>query len=164
VPHILIVDDERELCDLVATLLRERGHTTQSVQSGEAALQAASERQPDLVLLDLNLNGMDGFEALRRLRTSAPGVPIVMMTAFGNVQAAVKAMKLGATDFIGKPFDNQALFSNIDTLLAMRCEARGDAPALVGDSPAFRRSLGLALKFAVPDINVLILGETGTGK
>jgi DNA-binding NtrC family response regulator len=164
VPHILIVDDEPQLCDLVATLLRERGHSVQSVHSGEAALQTAGERQPDLVLLDLHLGGIDGFETLRRLRAGAPDVPIVMMTAFGNVQAAVKAMKLGATDFIGKPFDNQELFSNIDRLLAMRSETRSEAPALVGESLAFRKALGLALKFAVPDINVLILGETGTGK
>jgi DNA-binding NtrC family response regulator len=162
---ILIVDDERELCSLVATLLRERGHTACSVHSGEAALQAAAERPPDLVLLDLHLDGIDGMETLRRLRRkNAPGMPIVMLTAFGNIQAAVKAMRLGATDFIGKPFNNQELVSSIETLLTIRREALGEAPVLVGHSPAFRRAMDLALKFAVPDITVLLLGETGTGK
>jgi len=163
-PHILIVDDERELCSLVAKLLRERGHSTECVLSGEQALKAAAERRPDLVLLDLRLDGIDGMETLRRLQVSATGAPIVMMTAFGNVEAAVKAMKLGATDFVSKPFNNQALLSNIEALLAIQREARGGAPALVGESTSFRKSIDLALKFAVPDINVLLLGETGTGK
>jgi DNA-binding NtrC family response regulator len=87
-----------------------------------------------------------------------------MMTAFGNVQAAVNAMKVGATDFVSKPFNNQALLSTIETLLTMGREARGDAPTLVGESPPFRKAMDLALKFAVPDINILLLGETGTGK
>lgn len=162
--HILIVDDERELCVLVAKLVSERGHSTQCVFSGEAALQATNERRPDLVLLDLCLGGMDGMETLRRLKPIAPGSLIVMMTACGNVQAAVNAMKLGATDFVSKPFNNQALLSTIETLLAMVREARGDAPTLVGESPPFQKAMDLALKFAVPDINVLLLGETGTGK
>ena len=162
--HVLIVDDERELCDLVAARLRERGHGTHCVSSGEAALKAAAARRPDLVLLDLCLGGMDGIETLRRLRLIDPYVPIVMMTAFGNVQAAVNAMKQGATDFVGKPFDHRALLSGIEVLLDMRERRRGDAPLLVGESPAFRKAMELALKFAVPDISILLLGETGTGK
>ena len=162
--HVLIVDDERELCRLLDTLLRERGHDPESVHSGEAAIAAASERQPELVLLDMRLGGMDGMETLRRLRMHAPETPIVIMTAFGNVQAAVEAMKLGATDFISKPFNNLALLATIETLLTMRRESRAQAPELVGDSPAFRHTMSLALQFAVPDINVLLLGETGTGK
>lgn len=163
-PHVLIVDDERDLANLVATLLKERGHTTQMVTSGESALAAVQERRPDLVLLDLHLEGIDGLETLRRLRSAAPTVPIVMMTAFGSVAAAVNAMKLGAIDFVSKPFNNLSLLSTVEALLAMQRESRGEAPALVGDSPAFRDSMDLALKFAVPDINILLLGETGTGK
>jgi len=164
VAHILIVDDERELCALIATLVSERGHSTQCVHSGEAALQATHERRPDLVLLDLRLGDMDGIETLQRLKPLAPSSPIVMMTAFGNVPAAVNAMKVGATDFVSKPFNNQALLATIETLLAMGQEVRGAPPRLVGESPAFRKAMNLALKFAVPDINILLLGETGTGK
>jgi len=134
------------------------------VASGEAALDAAGEQRPDLVLLDMRLGGMDGLETLRRLRSIVPGTPIVMMTAFGNVPAAVNAMRFGATDFLSKPFSNEALLSSIDSLLAMRVAARGDAPTLVGESPAFRKAMDLAQRFAVPEINILLLGETGTGK
>ena len=161
---ILIVDDCRELRDLVSHLFREAGHSVQCANAGEDALKMVAERQPDLVLLDLHLGGIDGFETLQRLRAVVPSLPIVMLTAFGNVPAAVKAMKLGATDFIGKPFDNRELMSTVETLLAMRREARGGASGLVGESPVFLKSLELALRFAVPDINILILGETGTGK
>ena len=88
--NVLIVDDERELCDLVSTLLVERGHSTQCVHSGEAAIKAADGQQPDLVLLDLHLNnGIDGLETLHQLRTSAPDAPIVIVTAFGNVQGSL---------------------------------------------------------------------------
>lgn len=162
--HILIVDDERDLCALIATLLEERGHTTQWVTSGEAALDSVGERWPDLVLLDMHLGGMDGLDALRRLRSLMPSAPIVMMTAFANVPAAVNAMRFGASDFVTKPFATQALLSSIDTLLAMRATSRGEAPTLIGESPAFRKAMELAQRFAVPDINILLLGETGTGK
>ena len=161
---ILIVDDEPELCSLVATLLGEKGHRARSLSSGEAALRAVSEKCPDLILLDLHLDGIDGIETLRRIRAKCADVPVVMVTAFGNVQAAVKAMKLGATDFVGKPFNNQSLLSTIESLLVMRRQEPSASPALIGGSEAFRKVMDMALKFAVPDINVLLLGETGTGK
>jgi DNA-binding NtrC family response regulator len=161
---ILIVDDEPELCSLVATLLGEKGHRTRCLSSGEAALRAVGEKSPDLILLDLHLDGIDGIETLRRLRAQSACVPVVMLTAFGNVQSAVKAMKLGATDFVGKPFNNQGLLSTIESLLAMRRQEPGTSPTLIGGSEAFRKAMDMALKFAVPDINILLLGETGTGK
>jgi DNA-binding NtrC family response regulator len=162
--HVLVVDDELPLCKLLATLLGERGHVCQYVHSGEAALITAEDRSPDLILLDLHLDGIDGIETLRRLRARAPATPIVIVTAFGNVHGAVAAMKLGATDFVSKPFNNQALLGTIEALLGMRREVRGETSALVGRSPAFKKAMALALKFAVPDINVLLLGQTGTGK
>lgn len=163
--HVLMIDDERELCSLLARMLTERGHVAVSAFSGEAALAAVRERRPDLVLLDLHLDGMDGIEALRRLRRAVPGVPIVMITAFGDVSTAVSAMKEGATDFVTKPFNNVALLDAVDRLLATdRSSQPEGAPLLIGESPALRQALDAALQFAVPDINVLLLGETGTGK
>ncbi len=162
--QILIVDDECGLCAALALLVSERGHSARCVSSGEAALEAVKELHPDLVLLDLHLAGMDGLETLRRLKRIVPGAAIVMMTAFGNVQAAVDAMKAGATDFVSKPFNNTALLGIIETLLTMSREGRGNAVALVGESLPFREAMDLTRRFSVPDINILLLGETGTGK
>ena len=162
--YVLIVDDESDLCMLMEKLVTDRGHAARSVASAEAALEVVGECRPDLVLLDVCLGGMDGLEALRRLQPLTAGTPIVMMTAFGNVPTAVAAMRLGATDFLSKPFRKEELLSTIEALLAMRGALRGDAPTLIGESPAFRKAMELAQRFAVPDINILLVGETGTGK
>ncbi len=162
--HILIVDDERDLGTLVATLLAERGHTSRWVGSGAEAMNALGDRRPDLVLLDLHLGAMDGMEVLRRMRPAAPGMPIVMFTGHGTVAVAVEAMKHGATDFVVKPFDNRTLLGTVEALLTMQRGDGAGSPLLLGDSPAFRQAMERALRFAVPDINVLLLGETGTGK
>ncbi len=162
--RILIVDDERALGTVVSALLAERGHDPLWVGSGAAALEAVATNRPDLVLLDLNLGSMDGMEVLRRMRPVAPEMPVVMVTGNGSVQVAVEAMKRGATDFVVKPFDNRALLDTVDALLAMRRGAGSGGPLLLGESPAFRAAMDRALRFAVPNINVLLLGETGTGK
>ncbi|MBI3071360.1 MAG: sigma-54-dependent Fis family transcriptional regulator [Deltaproteobacteria bacterium] len=162
--HILIVDDEEALCNLLTALLNERGHTADCAHGHDAAIKVARESPPDLVLLDLNLAGFDGIETLHRLRKNAPETPVVMITAFGDIRAAVRAIKAGATDFISKPFDNEALLASVDTLLAFHCDRLREAPVLVGESVAFRETHALALKFAVPEVNMLLLGETGTGK
>jgi len=163
--HVLVVDDEPALCAVLTPLLRERGHTAQGALSGEAALVAVRERRPDLVLLDLRMDGMDGLETLDRLRRTAPSVPVVMSTAYGDIDSAVTAMKMGALDFLAKPFDNARLLDTIDRLLAIsRGGLARPRPAAIGESVPFRDTMDLALKFAVPDINVLLCGETGTGK
>ncbi|MDI7267479.1 MAG: sigma-54 dependent transcriptional regulator [Myxococcota bacterium] len=163
--HVLIVDDDPALHPLLGPLLAERGHRAEGAGSGDAALRLVRRERPDLVLLDLRMEDMDGFDALQRLTQEAPGLPVVMITAYGDVDSAVRAMKLGATDFLQKPFDNRTLLDTIDILLAMRRGASpGLRPAIVGESPRFREAVNLALKFAVPDINVLLTGETGTGK
>jgi len=158
------VDDEPNLCRLLTMLLREHGHRARYVLSGEDALTAAAEHVPDLALLDLNMTGMDGMETLRRLKRQAPELQVVIMSAVGDLSVAVRAMKQGAVDFLSKPFDNKALLSTIDTHLANRSEAPPDSPLLIGQSPTFLTAVDEARKFAPPDINVLLLGETGTGK
>ncbi|MEI7893089.1 MAG: sigma-54 dependent transcriptional regulator [Myxococcales bacterium] len=132
-------------------------------ETGEAALTMASKWNPDLVLLDVQMPGIDGFEVLRRLLARRPGLSVVMMTGFGDVPSAVKAMKLGARDFVSKPFHNEALLDTVENLFHMGRHAAGNVKA-IGESAVFRKAVDFALKFALPDINVLLLGETGTGK
>jgi len=163
--HILIADDERDLCNILGRLLRDRGHMVQTVYSGAEALKAAADKVPDLALLDLQLGDLSGLDVLRQLHESTPKLPVVMMTAFGNVNAAVEAMKLGAVDFVAKPFDNKALIDNAEALLELDLDpGNAGGPMIVGESPALKETLALAMRFAVPEISVLLIGETGTGK
>ena len=167
--QILVADDEPGMRNLLATMLGEQGHHVHSVASGEAALAAASEVQPALVLLDMRMDGIDGLETLRQLHRKMPDVQVVMMSAFGHVADAVKALRLGATDFLTKPFINRDLLDTVDQLLRISSgppptSGTDRDPHIVGESPAFHKAMNLAMKFAVPDINILLLGETGTGK
>ncbi len=163
--RLLIVDDELEWCRILTVLLQERGHEVAAVQSGEAGLNAARKVTPDIVLLDLHLGGMDGLEVLLRLKHEIPAVQILMMTAYGSIQDAVAAMRLGATDFVSKPFSTATLLADIDALLQISAGGQSNGlPEVIGTSRAFRDAQDLALKFAVPNINMLLLGETGTGK
>jgi DNA-binding NtrC family response regulator len=163
--QVLIVDDDVELCRLVADVLRGRGHAAHFVHSGEEALCATrGEREYDVVLLDVQLPGMDGIETLHRLRVRQPTLPVIIVTGFNNVATVVRAMKLGANDVLMKPVDHEHLLRSVEQMVAARSELRRDAPAMVGSSKAFRKCLALARRFAAPDINVVLIGETGTGK
>jgi DNA-binding NtrC family response regulator len=163
--QILIVDDDVDLCRLLGTLLRQPGRSVRAVHSREDALRALSGQLDfDLVLLDLRLGNSDGMEVLRRLHSLDPTVPVIVLSGFTTVERAVDAMKLGAADVLAKAFDKRALLETIDRVLRVREELRQDAPVVVGSSPAFRQAMQLIHRFARPDINVLLLGETGTGK
>ena len=120
--HVLVVDDESTIRRILERMLRERGHTTEQVDSGEAALAAARVRRPDLILLDLNMEGMGGMETLPRLCREVPGVPVVIMTGQGSIEIAVRAFKLGAVDFVTKPFEERKLRATLDALLVVRSD------------------------------------------
>ncbi len=165
-PHVLIVDDEPMICRVLERRMRTSGYSAESVSSGEAALTLAGSKRPDLVLLDVDLGGrMDGLETLGRLLHQSPGLPVVIITGNDSVDVAVSAFKLGAQDFVSKPFEDNKLTAAVSAILAPRDERPSTAmPVMVGDSPAFQEALNLALRFARPEINVLLEGETGTGK
>ena len=106
-PHVLIVDDEPNVRRVLATLLEQAGYATTRAESGKVALDLVRAKDPDLVLTDLKMPGMDGLELLRHLREGFPEIPVVMLTAHGTVENAVGAMKEGAHDFLTKPFDKE---------------------------------------------------------
>src|SRR5688572_10861271 len=114
---VLFIDDELALSAIMGTLLRAHGHDVRCAASAEAAFAAMHERVPHLVLLDLHMGDTDGMELLRRFRSTAPNVPVVMVTGYGDVQTAVAAMKLGAVDFVTKPFNNEEFLRRLDRLL-----------------------------------------------
>ncbi len=136
---ILIVEDERDIADLVAHTLQKAGHATEIVASGTEALARVRAAQPDLMILDLMLPGMDGLavcEAMRRDPTTA-AVPIIMLTARADESDRVAGLELGADDYVTKPFSTKELAARVGALL--RRVQRGAAP---GHPQALRRPVG----------------------
>src|SRR6185369_4581210 len=105
VKHVLIVDDEEAVCWALDRALRREGHEVAVAASAEQALAQVGRRRPDAILLDIRLPGMDGLTALGLLRDRLPGVPVIVVTAFGNLDTAVKAVEGGAFEYLTKPFD-----------------------------------------------------------
>ncbi len=127
--HILVVDDEREILELVEYNLRKEGYAVSCVASGEDALAAARARPPDLVLLDLMLPGVDGLEVCRRLRADprTQVVPVIMLTAKGTEADIVAGLELGASDYVTKPFSPRVLTARIRAVLRRAPEATDES-------------------------------------
>jgi DNA-binding NtrC family response regulator len=173
---ILLVDDEPKLRELLTLVLRQRGHVVTHAATGEEALALATSGAFDLVLLDVSLPGMSGIDVMQRLALQDDAPTGIMMTAHGSIRSAVDAMRVGAFDYLTKPFDNDELVITIDRALEQRrlrsevrqlrseLESRYGFSDIVGISPAMRRVFQVMDKIARTDETVLILGESGTGK
>jgi DNA-binding NtrC family response regulator len=175
--RVLIVDDERTLARSIRIFLEELGHEAEVANDGQRALELFQQFQPDLVFLDLRLPGLSGLELLKKIRGHDPSVVTVVMTAYGTIEGAVEAMKLGGFDYLTKPVDLDELKlvlerSQEDRRLRQEVryyrdrEARNLDIALVGNSPALRPVLREMERLTSLDDApaVLLTGETGTGK
>jgi two-component system alkaline phosphatase synthesis response regulator PhoP len=127
--HILVVDDERDILELVKYNLEKEGYRVTTVASGEDALSQARTRTPDLVVLDLMLPGVDGLEVCRRLKADPKtiAIPIVMLTAKGTEADVVTGLELGASDYVTKPFSPRVLTARVRAVLRRGIEAENDA-------------------------------------
>ncbi|MEM7244570.1 MAG: sigma-54 dependent transcriptional regulator [Acidobacteriota bacterium] len=181
-PRILIADDQDDVLRALRMLLKDEGFVVGTVSSPKDALAQLAEQPQDLLLADLNYtrdttSGEEGLELLREVRDRHPELPVVVMTAYGNVDVAVKALQEGARDFIEKPWDNvrlvNVLRAQLDLSAARRREhalsetlrdLQGRKGRLVGSSPALTEILELIDRVADSDATVLITGENGVGK
>src|SRR5438270_4712198 len=169
---ILLVDDEPGMLRYIRTLLEVDNHTVQTASTGEEALELVEKGlQPNLVLLDLLMPGIDGLETLERLRKLQPNVRVVMLSCVNDTKKVVQAIRLGAVDYITKPFQKAELDAVIDQCLGINqqnysgeIEDLGDETFFVAASPNMRKLRSQAALVANVDIPVLMLGESGTGK
>jgi two-component system nitrogen regulation response regulator GlnG len=174
----LIVDDDPDICQLLGHLLERAGILAEAINDGNLALELVNRLQPHVLLLDVKMPASDGMDVLRRIRKTHPQLPVVMMTAFAGVTQAVEAMKIGAVDYLPKPFDNRRVVPMVREAMARyspalaasqgcSCEGgdlRKTLAAVMGPSAAVT---GLAEQLAPvvgTDFTVVVQGETGTGK
>src|SRR5258708_7262724 len=169
--QILIVDDEASICWAFRESLADLGHHVEVAASAEEGLRIAGTSSLDAVVLDVRLPGMDGLTAMRAFRGRVGPVPIIVITAFGNLETAVRALEGGAFDYLVKPFDlDQA------TTVVKRALEKGqtraltgalspvDTQTLIGSSPPMQELFKSIALVAPTDVPVLITGESGTGK
>ena len=178
---VLIVDDEPLNVDLLEQELEAAGYRTVAAHSGEQALALAARAQPDLVLLDVMMAGIDGYETCRQLKASEAtrAIPVIFLTALRETFEKVRAFGLGAVDYVTKPFDTEELLARVGTHVALRREIDAHrrtkatvrvlveqqrSDAMIGTSIALARVREQMAQVAATDSTVLIEGETGVGK
>jgi two-component system nitrogen regulation response regulator GlnG len=168
--HVLVIDDEEAVCWALQRALAGEGHSVATAASAEQGLAAAARQRPDAVILDVRLPGMDGLTALARLHELAPDVPVIVITAFGNLPTAVRAVEAGAFDYLVKPFDLAQGLDAVRRALQRRPGPPAPAPPAGGPEEIVGKSLAMQAVFkrialvAPRDACVLIVGESGTGK
>lgn len=173
--EVLVVDDEADIRMLIADILEDEGFECRTAENSSVAMAAISERRPNLVVLDIWLerSELDGMEILAHLKENHGDIPVVMISGHGNVETAVNAIKLGAYDFIEKPFKADRLLVTVNRaveaarLVRENAELRqrtADTSDLIGVSPALRQLKAALEKVAPTDSRVLISGPPGVGK
>jgi DNA-binding NtrC family response regulator len=174
--RILVIDDEIEIRESLEALLQMEGYEVDLAQNAAEGERRFESRAYDLVLLDLMMPDKSGMEVLRDVRERDRHTPIFMITAYGTVEAAVQAVKLGANDYLPKPWDNEKLLIEIDRIIAGQrlidentqlkraLKQRYSFPNIIGKSERMLRVLDLVTQVATSRSTILITGETGTGK
>src|SRR6478752_910777 len=173
---VLIIDDEAEIRESLQTLLEMEGFEVETAESGEAGLVQMAERTFDLVLLDLALPGRDGMEILSEIHAHDSRLPVIMITAYGTVENAVRAMQSGAANFVQKPWDNEKLLADVRSAVGRRkaeeenvqlkraLKQRYNFENIVGKSEPMLKIFDLVAQVASSRSTVMLQGESGTGK
>jgi len=174
--RVLIADDEKNMRWVLSQALEAEGYEVFEAADGKDALTAVAEHEPEVVILDHKMPAPDGMEVLRRLRSKGHRFPVIMLTAHGNVQTAVEAMKAGANEYLTKPFDLDELKLSIEKALRVEAlaaevdrlreelERDWDVEGIVAVDPAMLELLSTVEKVAPTGATVMVYGESGTGK
>lgn len=174
--RILIADDQKNMRTTLAMMLRRAGHDVAEAKDGSDACEAIDDEVYDLVITDLRMGQVDGIDVLRHCRENVPLTEVIVMTAYGTIESAVEAMRLGAWDYVQKPFTEDELLIKIDkalerrwltgevSLLTQEFKERYRFENIIGRSASIREMLTRIIKIAPTDTTVLITGESGTGK
>ncbi|WP_405234314.1 sigma-54-dependent transcriptional regulator [Lentisalinibacter salinarum] len=170
--RILVADDERSICEAFSAFLEAEGHEALLASSGEEAIRIVREESPAVTFLDVRMPGGDGITALESMRTLAPGMPVIIMTAFGTLDTAKRAMDLGAFDYMGKPVELAQMRELLQKALH-KPDSRGTRfvdggshgqPVLIGQSAAMQSLFKQIVLLTGNDLSVLVMGESGVGK
>jgi DNA-binding NtrC family response regulator len=173
---ILIIDDERRMCAVLKAALEDKGLAVTTANSGEAALAAFAVDQFDVVISDIKMPGMNGLQVLEKVKQQSPDTEVLLMTAYADAQTAVEAMKMGAFDYLIKPFEIDELRIKIGQILEkgrlkeenrdlkFQLKKRFSLENMIGKSGAMQKVYQLVEKVAHSDASVLVRGESGTGK
>jgi len=173
---VLVVDDDREMADVLCDVLREAGYRSIRTNTGADALALVKLENPDVLVSDLRMSGMGGHQLQMELKRIAPNLPVVIITAFGSIQTVVESMKLGAFDYLTKPFSNDELLLVVSRALENRQlrqevrRLRGELahsyglPSIIAANPRMVAVLEMLQQIADSTAGVLITGESGRGK
>jgi DNA-binding NtrC family response regulator len=174
--HVLLLDDDREMGAFLADLLTDGGYTAEVCQKGADALAILEKSRPDLLITDLVMDGMKGMEVLRIAKQRDPGLAVIVITAFGTIESAVEAMRLGASYYLTKPFKGADLLLLVERALEEKhlrteirrlqreVEAHYHFDRIIGKSPAMQQVFELVDRLKDSQVNILLTGESGTGK
>jgi DNA-binding NtrC family response regulator len=173
---VIVVDDDREMANVLCDVLTEAGYRALSAGSGKEAVTLVKEEDPDLLITDLRMSGMSGHQLQIELKRIAPSLPVIIITAFGSIPTAIESMKLGAFDYLTKPFGNDELLLVVSRALE-DCKLRQEVrrlrselarsyglPNIIATDPKMIAVLGMIEQIADSSASVLITGESGTGK
>lgn len=173
---ILVIDDEAGMCSLINTVLSDEGYTVTATQKPQEGLGLLKKDAFDLVITDLRMPKMDGMEILQAVKSVSPAMPVILITAYSTVDSAVQAMKLGASDYVAKPFKNAELCSAVDNVLEksrlraenarlrLELEEKYSFSNIVGNSARMREVFNYISRVAKAEVTAIIQGESGTGK
>ncbi len=169
---ILVADDEYGICEAFSVLLTAEGHTPLLASNGKEAVRMVRDEKPALVFMDARMPGGDGLDALMEIHALSPGLPVIIMTAFGTLETARKAMDLGAFDYLGKPVDlakvrellAQGLHKPASASATVTAHDETGKPALLGQSAAMQTLFKQMALLTDNELSILITGESGVGK